>query len=109
MRDLSEVPYFMLYGFRFGYAVLCGLVLVCGSAIVRRSSRTPQGFNVSLLIAWSHPTLVRYKASYPLFSIASYPLFLTYYREDWAIPLPIHIGIYHCTSPSPILELNDFF
>ena len=74
VRDLSEVPYLVLYGFRLGCAVLFGLVPICGSMIIRRSSRSPQGFGVSLPVAWSHPTLVRYKASYPLFSTASYPL-----------------------------------
>ena len=76
VRDLPEVPYFMLYGFQLGCAVLCRLVLVFCSAIIRRSSRSPQGFGVSLPVAWSLPTLVRYKASYPLFSTANYPLFL---------------------------------
>ena len=36
----------------------------CGSAVVRRSSRSLHGFGVSLPVAWSHPTLARYKASY---------------------------------------------
>jgi len=36
----------------------------CGSAVVRRSSRSLRGFGVSLPVAWSHPTLARYKASY---------------------------------------------
>jgi hypothetical protein len=39
----------------------------CGSAVVRRSSRSLRGFGASLPVARSHPTLVRYKASYPLF------------------------------------------
>jgi len=55
----------------FGYAVLCGLVSDCGSAVVRRSSRSLRGFGASLPVAWSHPTFVRYKASYTLFA-ASY-------------------------------------
>ena len=50
-EDLSEVPYFVLNGCQFGYAVLCGIVPVCGSAIVRRSSRSPQGFGASLPVA----------------------------------------------------------
>ena len=37
----------------------------CGSAVVRRSSQSLRGFGVSLPVAWSHPTLARYKASYP--------------------------------------------
>ena len=37
----------------------------CGSAVVRRSSRSLLGFGVSLPVAWSHPTLVRCKAFYP--------------------------------------------
>ena len=36
----------------------------CGSAVVRRSSRSLRGFDVYLPIAWSHPTLARYKTSY---------------------------------------------
>jgi hypothetical protein len=39
----------------------------CGSAVVLRSSRSLYDFGVSLLVAWSPPTLVRYRASYPLF------------------------------------------
>ena len=37
----------------------------CGSAVVRRSSRSLRGFGVSLPVAWSHPTLARCKAFYP--------------------------------------------
>ena len=74
-EDLSEVPYFVLNGCQFGCTILCGLVPVCGSAIVWRSSRSPHGFGASLPVAWSHPTLVKYKASCPLFS-ASCPLFV---------------------------------
>ena len=36
----------------------------CGSAVVWRSSRSLRGFGASLPVAWSYPTLVRYKASY---------------------------------------------
>jgi hypothetical protein len=36
-----------------------------------RSSQSLQGFGASLLVTWSHPTFVRYKATYPLF-VASY-------------------------------------
>ena len=65
--------FFKRYGFQFGCAVLCRLVVDCGSAIVQRSCQSPQGFGASLPIAWSHPTLVRYKACSLLFS-ASYSL-----------------------------------
>jgi hypothetical protein len=33
----------------------------CGSAVVRRSSRSLRGFGVSLPVAWSHPTLAGIK------------------------------------------------
>ena len=36
----------------------------CGFMVVRRSSRSLPGFGASLPVAWSHPTLARYKASY---------------------------------------------
>jgi hypothetical protein len=62
--------------FPFGCAVFCGLVPVCGSVIVRRSSRSPSGFGVSLPVAWSHPTFVRYKASYPRCFYSKLSLFL---------------------------------
>ena len=93
-EDLSEVPYFMLYDFQFGCAILCGLVPVCGFAIVRRSSRSPQGFGASLPVAWSHPTL----ASIKLFTRClqqSYPCSYTYYHEDRAILVLEYIGTYH--------------
>jgi len=54
----------MLYGFLYGCTILCGLVLDYGSTVIRRSSRSLHGFGASLPIAWSHPTFVRYKASY---------------------------------------------
>jgi hypothetical protein len=47
---------------QFGCVVLCGLVLAYGFAVVRRSSRSLRVFSASLLVAWSHPTFVRYKA-----------------------------------------------
>ena len=50
----------------------CGLVLDCGSMIVRRWSWNLRGFGASLPVAWSQPTFVTYKASYPLF-VACYP------------------------------------
>ena len=67
-EDLSEVPYFVLNGCQFGCAVLCGLVPVCGSVIVRRSSRSHQGFGVSLSPSLGRTNLGRYKAIYPLFA-----------------------------------------
>jgi hypothetical protein len=39
----------------------------CASAAVWRSSRSLHGFGVSLPVAWSPPTLIRYKVNYPLF------------------------------------------
>jgi hypothetical protein len=39
----------------------------CGSAVVQRSSRSLRGFGASLPVAGSHPSLVGYKAIYPLF------------------------------------------
>jgi hypothetical protein len=39
----------------------------CASAVIWRLSRSLQGFSVSLPVAWSPPTLIRYKVSYPLF------------------------------------------
>jgi hypothetical protein len=70
----------------------------CGSAVVRRSSRSLHGFGVSLPVAWSPPTLIRYKVSYPL-SFSTFTLFFryfytqppylsTYCREDQATPVP---------------------
>ena len=66
----------------------------CGSAVVQRSSRSLRGFGVSLPVAWSHPTLARYKASYSavlqqvtlLFPTALLQVILivTYCREDRA-------------------------
>ena len=70
----------------------------CGSAVVWRSSRSLHGFSVSLPVAWSPPTLIRYKVSYLLFFsnitlLFSYfytqPSYLsTYCRQDWATPVP---------------------
>ena len=93
-EDLSEIPYFVLYGWQFGCAILCGLIRICGSAIVRRSSRSPQGFGASLPIAWSHPTLAGIKL-FTRYSQQSYPCSGTYYREDRAILVPDYIGTYH--------------
>ena len=68
----------------------------CGSAVVRRSSRSLRGFGASLPVAWSHPTLARYKASYSVVLqqvILLFPaallqviLIVTYCREDQANP-----------------------
>jgi hypothetical protein len=35
----------------------------CGSAVVRRSSQSLHSFGVSLPVAWSLPTLIRYKVA----------------------------------------------
>ena len=67
-EDLYEVPYFVLNGCQFGCAVLCGLVPVCGSVIVRRSSQSHQGFGVSLSPSLGRTNLGRYKAIYLLFA-----------------------------------------
>jgi hypothetical protein len=70
----------------------------CGSAVSRRSSRSLHGLCVSLPVAWSPPTLIRYKVSYPLFFSKFTLLFCyfytqpsyisTYYREDRATLVP---------------------
>jgi hypothetical protein len=51
----------------FGCTVLCEVALDYGSTVVQRSSWSLRGFGFALLVAWSHPTYVRYKASYPMF------------------------------------------
>jgi hypothetical protein len=86
-RDPFGDPYFVLYGFQFGCTVLCGLVPDC-------VSRSPQDFGASLPVAWLHPTLIRYKTSYPLFS-ANYPLSVNLLSCRSEHLLPIHIGTYH--------------
>ena len=90
-EDISEVPYFVLNGCQFGCAVLCGIVLVCGSAIIRRTSRSPQGFGASLAVA--HPILAGIKL-FTRCSQQSYPCSWTYYREDQAILVLVYIGTY---------------
>jgi hypothetical protein len=50
----------------------------CGSAVVRRSSRSLHSFGVSLPVAWSPPSLIRYKVSYPLF-ISKFTLLFRYF------------------------------
>ena len=72
MKWILLVPLLCALRLPFDCAVLCGLVPDRGSAVVRRSSRSLRGFSASLPVAWSHPTIVRYKASYPLFA-ANYP------------------------------------
>jgi hypothetical protein len=67
---------------------------VCDFVVVRRSSRSLHGFNVSLPVAWSPPTLIRNKVTYLLlfskFTLLScyfyvQPSYLsTYCREDRA-------------------------
>jgi len=85
------VPLLRALWLPFGCAVLCGLVLECGFAVVQRSSRSLRGFGASLPVVWSHPTFVRYKTSYPLFKQVILVL-LIYCREDRATLVPIHIG-----------------
>jgi hypothetical protein len=68
----------------------------CGSAVIRRSSRSLHDFGVSLPVAWSPPTLIRYKVSYLLFFNKFTLLFRYFYnqpsylsthcREDRATP-----------------------
>jgi len=106
-KDLSEVPYFMLNGCQFGCAVLCGLVPDCGSMIVRRSSRSPHGFGVSLPVAWSHPTLADIKL-FTCCSQQSYPCSWTYCREDQAILVLNHIGTYHVVIRAIIVTVGLF-
>ena len=102
-KDPSQVPYFVINGFQFDCAVLCGLVPVCGSAIVRRSSQSPQGFGASLAVA--HPILAGIK----LFTRCSpqiYHCSWTYYREDRAILVLIHISIYHVVIRAIIVTVG---
>jgi hypothetical protein len=54
----------MLYSFQYSCTILFGLVPDYGSATIRRSSQSLHGFGVSLPVALSHTTFVRYKASY---------------------------------------------
>ena len=106
-EDLSEVPYFVLNSFQFGCAILCGLVLICGSVIVRRSSRSPQGFGASLPVAWSHPTLAGIK----LFTRCSQQTYLyswTYCREDRAILVLVYIGTYHVVIRAIVVTVGLF-
>ena len=84
----------MLYGFQFVCTILCGLVPVCGSAILWRSSRSPQGFGASLPVAWSHPTVAGIKL-FTHCSQQSYPCSWTYYHEDRAILVLEYISTYH--------------
>ena len=104
-KDLSEVPYFVLNGCQFGCTVLCGLVPDCGSAIVWRSSRSPQGFGVSLPVAWSHPTLAGIKL-FTHCSQQSYPCFWIYCREDRVILVLEYIGTYHVVIRAIIVTVG---
>ena len=106
-EDLSEVPYIMLNSCQFGCAILCGLVPVCGSVIVRRSSRSPQGFGASLPVAWSHPTLAGIKL-FTRCSQQTYPCSWTYCREDQAILVLNHIGTYHVVIRAIIVTVGLF-
>jgi len=68
----------------------------CGSAVVRRSSRSLRGFGVSLPVAWSHPTLARCKAFYPAdFFSASYPRYQNLLSWRSGHPSPNQFGAYH--------------
>jgi hypothetical protein len=70
----------------------------CDSMVVQRSSQSLHGFGVSLPVAWSPPTLIRYKVSYPMFYnkftllfhyFYTQPSYLsTYCREDWGTLVP---------------------
>ena len=104
-KDLSEVPYFLLNGCQFGCAVLCGLVPDCGSAGVRRSSRSPQGFDVSLPIAWLHPTLAGIKL-FTRCSQQSYPYSWTNCCEDRAILVLEYIGTYQVVIRAIIVTVG---
>ena len=106
-EDLSDVPYFVLYSCQFGCAILCGLVPVCGSAIIRRSSRSPQGFGASLPIAWSHPTLAGIKL-FTRCSQQTYPCSWTYCHEDWAILVLVYIGTYHVVIRAIVVTVGLF-
>ena len=106
-EDLSEVPYFVLNSCQFDCAVLCGLVPVCGSAIVQRSSRSPQGFGASLPVAWSHPTLAGIKL-FTRCSQQSYPCSWTYCREDLAILVLVYIGTYHMVIRAIVVTVGLF-
>ena len=96
-RDPFGFRYFVLYGFQYGCTVLCGLVPICGSAIVWRSSRSPQGFGASLSVAWSHPTLVGIKL-FNRCSQQNYPCSWIYCREDRVILVPDYIGKYQVAA-----------
>jgi hypothetical protein len=102
-RDPSGFCYFVLYGFLYGCTILCGLVLVCDSTIDWRSSRSPQGFGVSLPVAWSHPTLAGIKLFIHC-SKQSYPYSWTYCREDRVILVLEYIGTYHVVSELSLLR-----
>ena len=106
-EDLSEVPNFVLYDCQFGCAILCGLVLVCGSAIVRRLSRSPQGFGVSLPVAWSYPTLAGIKLFIRCLQ-QSYLCSWTYCREDHAILMLVYIGTYHVVIRAIVVTVGLF-
>ena len=76
-------------------SLLCGLVLVCSSAVVWRSSRSHQGSGASLLVDRLHSTFIRYKTSYPATQVVFDTL--TYRCEDRATSNKIP---YHLLPPS---------
>jgi hypothetical protein len=87
----------------------------CGSVVVRRSSRSLHGFGVSLPVALSLPTLIRYKVSYPLFFNKFTLLFCyfyiqpsyssTYCREDRATLVP-NITRYQSAHEIPCMTME---
>jgi len=104
-RDPSGFRYFVLYGFQYGYTVLCELVPICGSAIVWRSSRSPRGFGASLPVTWSHPTLAGIKL-FTYCSQQSYPCSWTYCCEDRAILMSVHVGTYHVVIRAIVVTIG---
>ena len=80
----------------------------CGSAVVRRSSRSLRGFGVSLPVAWSHPTLARCKAFYPaeFFFQQVIPVTKTYCREDRANS-PNQFGAYHVVIRAIVVTVGS--
>jgi hypothetical protein len=69
----------------------------CGSAIVQRSSWSLHAFGVSLPVAWSSPTLVRYKVSYSLFFSKFTLLFRYFYIQ------PSYLSTYCCEDQATLV------
>ena len=81
----------------------------CGSAVVRRSSRSLRGFGVSLPVAWSHPTLARCKAFYPAeFFSASYPRYQNLLSWRSGHPSPNQFGAYHVVIRAIVVTVGSF-